>query len=96
MSLAGSANSQVQFRTSPLCGAIVAGDVGRAMQLTEQGADVNASLGCALVAAASRGELKMVELLLDRGANPNRQASGDLSVVMGGDDPASGRGAVAG
>ena len=50
MSLAGSANSQVQFRTSPLCEAIVAGDVGRAMQLTEQGADVNASLGCALVA----------------------------------------------
>lgn len=85
-----STRSQVsisQFRPTPVCNAIVAGDFRRAIQLVEQGADVNASYGCALIAAASRAQLQLVELLLDRGANPNRTVTEDLTVVMGGTTP---------
>jgi ankyrin repeat protein len=81
------ASAQGRYQPSALCQAIVAGDLTRATQLVENGADVNASYGCALVAASSRGQLKLTELLLDRGANPNRVVSGDLTVVMGGSTP---------
>src|SRR5258705_12543086 len=90
MLLQGCANTRMdedQFRPSPLCEAIVSGNLERATTLVEQGADVNANYGCALVATASRGQLKLTELLLDRGANPNRIVSGDLAVFMGGSTP---------
>ena len=75
------------YRPSRLCQELVSGDLERAMELIEAGADVNASDGCALTAAASRGELQIVELLLDHGANPNRTVSGDVAVIMGGSTP---------
>ncbi|MBI2207344.1 MAG: ankyrin repeat domain-containing protein [Candidatus Rokubacteria bacterium] len=90
MLLQGCANTRMDehhFSPSPLCEAIVSGNLERATTLVEQGADVNASYGCALVATASRGQLKLAELLLDRGANPNRIVSGDLTVFMGGSTP---------
>jgi ankyrin repeat protein len=90
LSLPGGASGQTsggEFRLSPLCEAIVSEDMGRAKRLIEQGADVNASYGCALFGTASRGHLNMVELLLDRGANPNRIVSGDLILFMGGSTP---------
>lgn len=73
--------------STPICEAIVAGNVGKAVQLVEQGGDVNAGHGCALVAAASRAQPSLVKLLLDRGANPNRKATGDVTVVFGGSTP---------
>ena len=79
--------SCTEFRPSVLCEEIVAGDFERAIELIEQGADVNASYGCALTAAATRGELRIVEMLLDHGADPNRTVSGDLTVIMGGSTP---------
>jgi ankyrin repeat protein len=57
------------------------------MQLIKEGADPNAGYGCALTASADRGQLQMVNLLLDRGANPNLKVSGDLSVIMGSTTP---------
>lgn len=75
------------FRPTPLCEAIVSEDWERAKQLVNKGADPNAGHGCALAAAANRGQLQMVELLLDNGANPNRVASGNLAVIMGGSTP---------
>jgi uncharacterized protein len=86
MSLSSSASSQVardEFRPSLLCQAIVSGNVERAMQLVKQGEDVNAASGCALVAAAGRGQLELVKLLLDHKADPNRRLSGDLTVIVG-------------
>jgi len=86
MSLPGDANSQLardQFRPSPICEAIVSGNVDRAMQLVKQGEDVNAASGCALFAAAGRGQLELVKLLLDHKADPNRRLSGDLTVIVG-------------
>lgn len=88
--LHGCANTQMdadQFRPSPLCEAIVSDNLDLATTLVKQGADVNASYGCALVATASRGQLELAELLLDSGANPNRIVSGDLTVFMGGSTP---------
>lgn len=90
MSLLGCENNQIaggKFQLSAVCEEIISGNGVRATQLIEKGANVNASYGCAMVAAASRGQLKMVELLLDRGANPNRNVSGDLTVIMGGSTP---------
>lgn len=75
------------FRPTPVCDAIVSGELARAMQLLKEGADPNAGHGCALIASASRGQLQMVGLLLDRGANPNRIVSGDLTEIMGGTTP---------
>jgi ankyrin repeat protein len=86
MYLPGDANSQLarnQFRPSPICEAIVSGNVDRAMQLVKQGEDVNAASGCALFAAAGRGQLELVKLLLDHKADPNRRLSGDLTVIVG-------------
>lgn len=86
MSLPGGANSQLardQFRPSPICEAIVSGNVDRAMQLVKQGEDVNAASGCALFAAAGRGQLELVKLLLEHKADPNRRLSGDLTVIVG-------------
>lgn len=56
LSLQGCANAQADAhpsRPSPLCEAIVADKVERATKLVEQGADVNADRGCALIAAAA-------------------------------------------
>lgn len=75
------------YRPSALCQELVSGDFERAIELIEAGADVNASYGCALTAAASRGELQIAELLLDHGANPNRTVFGDVAVIMGGSTP---------
>ncbi len=79
--------SCMAYRPSVLCQEIVGGNLERAVELIERGADVNASRGCALTAAASRGELQLAELLLDHGASPNRTVSGDLAVIMGGSTP---------
>lgn len=79
--------SAEQFRPSPLCEAIVSENMGLATQMVEQGADVNASYGCALMAAAQRAQLQLVKLLFDRGAKPNLERSGDLTVFMGGSTP---------
>lgn len=76
-----------RFRLPALCQAIVAGDYARAEQLARRGADVNAGHGCALSGAASRGLLELTSVLLDLGANPNRQVAGDAAVVMGGSTP---------
>jgi ankyrin repeat protein len=65
----------------------MAGETDQATQLIEQGADVNAAFGCALVAAASRAQLEVIERLLDHGADPNHRASGDLTVYFGGSTP---------
>jgi ankyrin repeat protein len=75
------------YRSTPVCDAIVAGDQAKAMHLLKKGADPNTGHGCALIASASRGQLAVVDLLLDLGANPNRIVSGDLTVVMGGSTP---------
>jgi ankyrin repeat protein len=83
----GGLSSIAGFFPTPVCQEIVSGNLTKAMQLINEGADPNAGNGCALVAAASRGQLQLVELLLDRGANPNRTVSGDLTVVMGGATP---------
>ena len=90
MSLPGAANSQVprvEFRPSPLCEAIASGDMSRATQLVEKGADVNASYGCALLAATQRGQSELVKLLLERKADPNRQVPGELTLIMGAPTP---------
>ncbi len=90
LSLQGCANAQAdahRSRPSPVCEAIVAGKMERATKLVEQGADVNADRGCALIAAAARDELKLVQLLLDHGANPNRIVSGDAAEIMGSSAP---------
>lgn len=90
MSLPGGVNSQapgVAFRPSPLCEAIATGNVGQATKLVEQGADVNASHGCALFVAAQRGHLELVKLLLERKADLNRHLSGDLPVILGASTP---------
>lgn len=83
LSLPGCLNSPM----TSLCSAIVAGDLDRAMQLVEQGADVNAGSGCAMYAAASRGQVELVKLLLEHKADPNGAVSGDLSVIMGASTP---------
>lgn len=83
----GAAFSVQDFRLTPVCDAIVSGKLDKAMKLVKAGADPNAGHGCALIASATRGQLQMVELLLDRGANPNRIVSGDLRIVMGGTTP---------
>jgi len=90
LSLQGCANALADTRPSrpsPLCEAIVADKMERATKLVEQGADVNADRGCALIAAAARDELKLVELLLDHGANPSRIVSGDAAEIMGSSAP---------
>lgn len=74
-------------RMTSLCEAIVAGNVDRAIQIVKQGADVNAGSGCALFAAASRGQMQLVKLLLEHEADPNRSVSGDLAVIMGASTP---------
>lgn len=76
-----------RYRLPPLCQAIVAGDHARAERLAKKGVDVNAGQGCALSGAASRGLLDLTALLLERGANPNRQVLGDAAVIMGGSTP---------
>jgi ankyrin repeat protein len=63
------------------------GETDRATQLIEQGADVNAEFGCALVAAASRAQIEVVEQLLDHGADPNHRVTGDLTAYFGGSTP---------
>ena len=86
VSIPGCTNNQTdgdQFRPDPVCEAIVAGQVDRAMQLVKQGADVNANHGCALFAAAGRGQLELVKLLLGHKADPNRHLSGNVAVVIG-------------
>ncbi len=90
MFLQGCANIQMggdQFRPGPICDAIASGNVDRAMQLVKQGEDVNAGSGCALFAAAGRGQLEMVKLLLDRKADPNPHVPGNVSVFLGGATP---------
>jgi ankyrin repeat protein len=87
MSLQGCANIQMgrdEFRPDPpICEAIVAGNVDRAMQLVKQGEDVNAGSGCALLRAAERGQLELVKLLLDHKADPNRYDSAALTPLKG-------------
>lgn len=73
--------------SNPVCNAIKADNLDLAMQLVRDGADPNAGYGCALTASASRGQLEMVRLLLDRGASPNREIKGDLSVILGASSP---------
>ncbi len=90
MSFPSGANSQVardESRPSPICEAIVSDDVDRAIQLVKEGEDVNAGSGCALFAAAQRGQLELVKLLLDHKADPNPRISGDLTVIMGASTP---------
>src|SRR6266850_3994198 len=76
-----------QYSRGPICDAIVSGNVDRAIQLVKQGGDVNAGSGCALFAAAQRGQLELVKLLLEHKADPNRRIAGDLTVVMGASSP---------
>lgn len=65
----------------------MAGETDRATELIDKGADVNAEFGCALVAAASRAQVEVVERLLDHGADPNHRVSGDLTAYFGGSTP---------
>jgi ankyrin repeat protein len=86
--LAGAhSQSADEYTPTPLCRAIMAGETDGAMQLIEQGADVNAEFGCALVAAAGRAQLEVVDLLLDRGADPNHRVTGELTLYFGGSTP---------
>jgi ankyrin repeat protein len=71
------------FDSTPLCDAIISGNVDHAMQLVEQGKDVNAGSGCALLRAAERDQLKLVKQLLDHGADPNRYISAELTPLKG-------------
>ncbi len=84
MSLSGCGNSP---KTGAICDAIVTGNLGHATRLIEQGVDVNAGSGCALFAAAQRGQLEMVKLLLKHKADPNGHVSGDLGVIYGASTP---------
>lgn len=83
----GVKSQEVGFRPSPLCAAIASGDVSRSTQLVEQGEDVNASHGCALLAAAQRGQLELVRLMLERKADPNQRVPEELIVIMGASTP---------
>ena len=68
--------------------AIEARDIRRVKQAIREGADVNAeddsgtsALVAAAAAAAARGNLEILELLLDNGANPNKHREGTRAVL---------------
>lgn len=75
------------FWNSEVCDAIVADDLDRAAELVQSGARVDAAGGCALKAAAQRGHLELVRLLLDHGADPNLGARGYNRLLLGGSTP---------
>lgn len=67
-----------------LSDAVVAGDVGRAQALLEEGADVDrpGALGLTpLMQAANREDVEMVHLLLDAGADPTAEGSMGMTAL---------------
>jgi ankyrin repeat protein len=70
-------NAACSQQWTPLCAAIIAGDLNRATELVNRGTGINADEGCALKGAAERGYLDLVTLLLDHGADPTRRTTRD-------------------
>jgi ankyrin repeat protein len=74
--------AQARDKNAELIDAVGKHDVEKAMALLESGANVNALHGGPLGFASVRGDLKMMKLLLRKGADPNGKGILGLPLVI--------------